>query len=74
MYFQHYHRRTKSLLIDWLRDRAELMNRAKNMFAEMYAAEQEREAKRENCKKQKQLCDALYAKVSDSVTPYMQVQ
>ena len=64
MYFQHYHHRTKALLNDWVRDRTELMNRAKNIFAEMYAAQQERLAKKESREKQRQLCQALYAKVS----------
>ena len=61
---QHYHKRRKALLNDWSRHRLELLNRAKVVFAESKVNQELATTKAEYLKTQKELCDILYAKVS----------
>lgn len=58
-----YYQRRRDIISDWLRDRAELLNRVKNVFYEASMTRQLEDSKSENRQKQKELCDALYAKV-----------
>jgi len=59
-----YYQRRRDIIIDWLRDRTELLNRVKNVFDEACMSRQLEDTKLENRQKQKELCDALYAKVN----------
>ena len=64
----HYDQRVSALINDWVRDRAELLNRAKLVFAEaMKAAEVEQEKQRQHWQQQ-DLCRDLYLKVRYSST------
>lgn len=58
-----FHQRRRDLLIGWSRDRAELLNRVKNVFSEACLAQQLEDAKQENRQKQQEFCDYLYTKV-----------
>lgn len=58
-----FHQRRRDLLIGWIRDRAELLDRVKNVFNEACLAKQLEDVKQENRQKQQEFCDYLYAKV-----------
>lgn len=58
-----YYQRRHDLITDWLRDRAELLNRVKNVLYEACMSRQLEDSKLENRQKQKELCDSLYEKV-----------
>ena len=60
-----YYQRRRDIIVDWLRDRAELLNRVKNVFYEACVSRQLEDSKQENRQKQKEFCDALYSKVYD---------
>lgn len=62
-----YYQRRRDLIVDWLRDRNELLNRVKNVFYEACMSKQLEDSQLENRQKQKELCDALYAKVNNRV-------
>ena len=61
--YRFYNERRKDLITDWQRDRRELLNRGKVVFAEVCVAYELNEAKEENRQKQQELCSHLYNKV-----------
>ena len=60
-----YYQRRHDVIIDWLRDRGELLNRVKNVFFEACVSQQLADSKLEERQKQNEACDALYAKVNN---------
>jgi len=60
-----YYQRRRDLITDWLRDRGELLNRIKNVLYEASVSSLLEESKLENRQKQREICDALYAKVQN---------
>lgn len=64
MRFRFYHRRHHDLLCAWMRDRIELLNRAKVVFNEACRAKELQEERLESLQKQKEFCEGLYSKVS----------
>ena len=62
---KHYYQRRRDLIVDWLRDRTELLNRVKNVFYEACMSKQLEDSQLENRQKQKELCDTLYRKVNN---------
>ncbi|XP_067649359.1 coiled-coil domain-containing protein 148-like [Haliotis asinina] len=61
--FKHYNERHKSILSDWLRDRRELLVKARLVFAEAAAAQDLEDLKEDSRQKQLELCEALYTQV-----------
>ena len=61
---QHYGRRRHALLNDWSRHRLELLNRTKVVFEECKVNQELATTKAEYVRKQQELCNILYTKVS----------
>ena len=61
----YYHSRRKALLHDWQRDRGELLNKTKALFAEMCIAHELATTKRERQQKQHEICQMLCEKVKE---------
>ncbi|XP_067933173.1 coiled-coil domain-containing protein 148-like [Watersipora subatra] len=61
--FRNYQRQKKSLCNDWIRDRKELLIKAKSIFHEAQLAHELEKAQSERAKQQQELCSILYEKV-----------
>ena len=63
MLHKYYHERRRDLINDWLRDRRELLNKAKVTFAEVTAAMETKQAEEDYRRYQQEVCTQLYDKV-----------
>ena len=68
--YKYYHERRRALVTDWKRDRRELLNRVTVVMAEACAAKAQEEEKEKQQEMQKEMCDALYNKVSNHRVTY----
>lgn len=66
--YRFYNERRRDIIADWARDRLELLNRSKVVFAEACANYDLTEMKHEYKKKQRDICDHLYEKVRKYLT------
>ena len=66
-HYRFYHERRRDLISDWSRDRRELLNRCKVIFAEAQVAHELEMAKAEHLSRQQELCTQLYTKVNTVV-------
>ncbi|XP_064647830.1 coiled-coil domain-containing protein 148-like [Lineus longissimus] len=64
-FYKYFHERRRGIITDWIRDRRELLNKAKGIFADACAAEELRELQAETHQQQKEICAALYEKVKE---------
>ena len=61
--YKHFTDRERAMIHDWMRDRRELLNRAKVTFAEACQAAERQEEKERSRAEQRELCEQLYNRV-----------
>ncbi|CAH1788049.1 unnamed protein product [Owenia fusiformis] len=62
--YKYYHDRRKAIIHDWLRDRKELLQKTRAVFAEACIEQEMLEVKNKHKAMQQQLCSLLYDQVS----------
>lgn len=61
--YKYFHQRCKAIMADWIRDRHELMEKARSVFTEACIAHELEEVKLEYVKRQQALRDVLYNQI-----------